>query len=115
MCLRVGADRTLQHRSICRLKRCLVCVELEEELHAVPTITCVMRWAPAELAAGLSDPEIIEAAKSDERFSIVLNSARRYTREHNPPSPCSAACCPEAAPTRARSRSRTATCPRRRG
>ncbi|MFC8370050.1 phospholipase D family protein [Streptomyces sp. NPDC057239] len=48
----------------------------EETIAAVPTsvqkITCVTRWTPAEIAAGVSDPEIIEAAQSDERISIAL-------------------------------------------
>ncbi|MCT7351633.1 phospholipase D family protein [Streptomyces sp. 15-116A] len=48
----------------------------EETISAVPSsvqkITCVTRWTPAEVAAGVSDPEIIEAAQSDERISIAL-------------------------------------------
>lgn len=48
----------------------------EEIIVAVPSsvqkITCVTRWTPAEVAAGVSDPEIIEAAQSDERISIAL-------------------------------------------
>jgi hypothetical protein len=48
----------------------------EETIAAVPSavqkITCVTRWTPAEVAAGVSDPEIIEAAQSDERISIAL-------------------------------------------
>ncbi|MFC8567381.1 phospholipase D family protein [Streptomyces sp. NPDC057245] len=48
----------------------------EEIIAAVPSsaqkITCVTRWTPAEVAAGVSDPEIIEAAQSDERISIAL-------------------------------------------
>ncbi|MFB6750591.1 phospholipase D family protein [Streptomyces sp. NPDC056353] len=39
---------------------------------SVQKITCVTRWTPAEVAAGVSDPEIIEAAQSDERISIAL-------------------------------------------
>ena len=71
MCLRVGAVRTPQHRSICRLKRCLVCVELEEELNAPEDHVC-HALGPGGASAGVSDPEIIEAAKSDERISIAL-------------------------------------------
>jgi hypothetical protein len=48
----------------------------EETIAAVPSsvqkITCVTRWTPAEVAAGVSDPEIIEAAQTDERISIAL-------------------------------------------
>lgn len=48
----------------------------EETIAVVPSsvqkITCVTRWTPAEVAAGVSDPEIIEAAQSDERISIAL-------------------------------------------
>ncbi|NJP53883.1 hypothetical protein HCJ93_28405 [Streptomyces sp. SBST2-5] len=48
----------------------------EEIIAAVPSsvqrITCVTRWTPAEVAAGVSDPEIVEAAQSDERISIAL-------------------------------------------
>ncbi|OKJ72392.1 hypothetical protein AMK30_20690 [Streptomyces sp. CB02460] len=48
----------------------------EETIAAVPSsvqkITCVTRWTPAEVAAGVSDPEIIEAAESDDRLSIAL-------------------------------------------
>ncbi|MEW1550178.1 phospholipase D family protein [Streptomyces tsukubensis] len=39
---------------------------------SVQKITCVTRWTPAEVAAGVSDPEIIEAAQSDPRISIAL-------------------------------------------
>ncbi|WP_435595560.1 phospholipase D family protein [Streptomyces albogriseolus] len=48
----------------------------EETITTVPSavrkITCVTRWAPAEVAAGVSDPEIIEVAQSDDRISIAL-------------------------------------------
>ncbi|MGW2501945.1 phospholipase D family protein [Streptomyces sp. NPDC001588] len=48
----------------------------EETIASVPSsvqkITCVTRWTPAEVAAGVSDPEIIEATQSDERISIAL-------------------------------------------
>ncbi|KOG64215.1 hypothetical protein ADK76_09920 [Streptomyces griseoflavus] len=48
----------------------------EETIAAVPSsvrkITCFTRWTPAEVAAGVSDPEIIEAAESDDRISIAL-------------------------------------------
>ncbi|MDX2966563.1 phospholipase D family protein [Streptomyces acidiscabies] len=48
----------------------------EETLASVPTsvekIECVTRWTPAEVAAGVSDPEIIEAAERDERVQISL-------------------------------------------
>ncbi|MFC9131411.1 phospholipase D family protein [Streptomyces sp. NPDC057099] len=43
---------------------------------SVPTsvhkIRCVTRWTPAEVAAGVSDPEIIQVAQADERVSITL-------------------------------------------
>lgn len=48
----------------------------EEAVALVPSsvqkISCVTRWAPAEVAAGVSDPEIIELAQSDKRISIAL-------------------------------------------
>jgi hypothetical protein len=48
----------------------------EELVAAVPIsvskISCVTRWTPAEVAAGVSDPEIIEAVGKDERVSIGL-------------------------------------------
>ncbi|MFI6434479.1 phospholipase D family protein [Streptomyces sp. NPDC050759] len=48
----------------------------EETIASVPSsvqkVTCVTRWTPAEVAAGVSDPEIIEVAQSDERISIAL-------------------------------------------
>ncbi|MFD8590820.1 phospholipase D family protein [Streptomyces sp. NPDC059637] len=48
----------------------------EETIAAVPSsvrkISCVTRWTPAEVAAGVSDPEIMEAAQSDERLSVAL-------------------------------------------
>lgn len=48
----------------------------EELLAAVPSsvmkIACVTRWTPAEVAAGVSDPEIIETVGKDERVSIAL-------------------------------------------
>ncbi|KUM99293.1 hypothetical protein AQI95_39265 [Streptomyces yokosukanensis] len=48
----------------------------DETIAVVPSsvqkITCVTRWTPAEVAAGVSDPEIIEAAQSDDRISIAL-------------------------------------------
>jgi hypothetical protein len=39
---------------------------------AVENITCVTRWIPEEIAAGVSDPEIIELAAEDERLHIAL-------------------------------------------
>ncbi|MFD5898556.1 phospholipase D family protein [Streptomyces sp. NPDC060366] len=48
----------------------------EEAVASVPAsvqkIECVTRWTPAEVAAGVSDPEIIEVAQSDARVSITL-------------------------------------------
>ena len=45
-------------------------------LAAVPTsvqrIRCVTRWSVAEVAAGVSDPEIAEIAEADGRASILL-------------------------------------------
>ncbi|WP_160051751.1 phospholipase D family protein [Nocardiopsis sp. FR26] len=45
-------------------------------LSAVPTsvaeIRCTTRWMPDEVAAGVSDPEIIELAAADDRLSIAL-------------------------------------------
>lgn len=39
---------------------------------SVRKIACVTRWTPAEVAAGVSDPEIIELIENDERVSIAL-------------------------------------------
>jgi hypothetical protein len=48
----------------------------EEALAAVPAsvekIDCVTRWSPAEVAAGVSDPEIIETAQADSRIRVRL-------------------------------------------
>lgn len=46
-----------------------------EELLAATTaseILCVTRWSAIEVAAGVSDPEIIEAAAADGRVTILL-------------------------------------------
>ncbi|WP_031168022.1 phospholipase D family protein [Streptosporangium roseum] len=39
---------------------------------SVERIHCVTRWIPAEVAAGVSDPEIIELTASDERVHVSL-------------------------------------------
>ncbi|MCX4640193.1 phospholipase D family protein [Streptomyces platensis] len=39
---------------------------------SVERIHCVTRWTPAEVAAGVSDPEIMELAESDERVRVSL-------------------------------------------
>ena len=46
----------------------------EDLLAATPVaeIVCVTRWSPIEVAAGVSDPEIIEAAATDGRTTILL-------------------------------------------
>lgn len=48
----------------------------EAALAAVPTsverIHCVTRWTPAEVAAGVSDPEIMELAENDKRVHVDL-------------------------------------------
>lgn len=48
----------------------------EEAVATVPAcvekIECVTRWAPAEVAAGVSDPEIIEVAQANDRVRIAL-------------------------------------------
>lgn len=48
----------------------------EEIIAAVPAsvnrIDCFTRWTPAEVAAGVSDPEIIERAEADARLRIAL-------------------------------------------
>ncbi|MFJ9592405.1 phospholipase D family protein [Streptomyces virginiae] len=48
----------------------------EAAVAAVPAsvehIRCVTRWTPAEVAAGVSDPEIIEISESDKRVRIDL-------------------------------------------
>lgn len=45
-------------------------------LSALPTtvedIECITRWVPEEVAAGVSDPEIIELAEEDKRLRIAL-------------------------------------------
>ncbi|WP_433577885.1 phospholipase D family protein [Nocardia brasiliensis] len=49
---------------------------LEGTLAAAPAsveaIQCITRWTPEEVAAGVSDPEIIELAGNDKRLSIRL-------------------------------------------
>lgn len=51
----------------------------ESVLAAVPEsvrqIDCVTRWTPAEVAAGVSDPEIWDVAEKDERVRIRLCSS----------------------------------------
>lgn len=48
----------------------------EKLLAVIPTsverIDCVTRWAPAEVAAGVSDPEILDIANEDPRVHIAL-------------------------------------------
>nr|WP_239070562.1 MULTISPECIES: phospholipase D family protein [unclassified Streptomyces] len=39
---------------------------------SVETIRCVTRWTPAEVAAGVSDPEIMEVAERDKRVRVML-------------------------------------------
>jgi hypothetical protein len=39
---------------------------------SVGKIDCVTRWSPAEVAAGVSDPEIIETARADQRVRLRL-------------------------------------------
>ncbi|MGY2025885.1 phospholipase D family protein [Nocardia gipuzkoensis] len=39
---------------------------------SVEAIKCVTRWVPKEVAAGVSDPEIIELAENDQRLRIRL-------------------------------------------
>lgn len=45
---------------------------LAEVPASVRSIDCVTRWSPAEVAAGVSDPEIIETAQADQRVCIRL-------------------------------------------
>lgn len=49
---------------------------LAATLSALPTtvddIECITRWIPDEVAAGVSDPEIIELAEKDKRLRIAL-------------------------------------------
>lgn len=42
---------------------------------SVRHIDCVTRWTPAEVAAGVSDPEIWDVAGKDERVQIMLCSS----------------------------------------
>ncbi|PRX97905.1 phospholipase D family protein [Allonocardiopsis opalescens] len=48
----------------------------EAALHCVSTdvaeIRCITRWVPSEIAAGVSDPEIIQLAANDPRIQIHL-------------------------------------------
>ncbi|MFF4215319.1 phospholipase D family protein [Streptomyces nondiastaticus] len=48
----------------------------EAALAVMPTsverIRCVTRWTPAEVAAGVSDPEIMELAENDKRVHVDL-------------------------------------------
>ncbi|MFF1558196.1 phospholipase D family protein [Streptomyces sp. NPDC058279] len=39
---------------------------------SVERIRCVTRWTPAEVAAGVSDPEIMEVTQSDKRIQVHL-------------------------------------------
>nr|WP_046773354.1 phospholipase D family protein [Streptomyces caniscabiei] len=49
---------------------------LASALSALPAtvddIECITRWVPEEVAAGVSDPEIIELAEEDKRLRIAL-------------------------------------------
>ncbi|MFE2426841.1 phospholipase D family protein [Streptomyces sp. NPDC059373] len=52
---------------------------------SVEEIRCVTRWSVAEVAAGVSDPEIAEIAEADGRARIVLSHnlhAKLYIADH---------------------------------
>ncbi|MEV7508244.1 phospholipase D family protein [Streptomyces sp. NPDC091201] len=42
---------------------------------SVERVRCVTRWTPAEVAAGVSDPEIMELTESDKRVQVDLCAA----------------------------------------
>lgn len=54
------------------IKRDVLAATLAVVPDVVDSIKCVTRWVPEEVAAGVSDPEIIELAAEDKRLHIAL-------------------------------------------
>ncbi|MEV6221749.1 phospholipase D family protein [Nocardia fluminea] len=54
------------------IKREVLAATLAAIPDTVANIKCVTRWVPEEVAAGVSDPEIIELASEDDRLHISL-------------------------------------------
>ncbi|WP_431897578.1 phospholipase D family protein [Nonomuraea sp. bgisy101] len=54
------------------IKREVLAAALSAVPASVESIECITRWVPEEVAAGVSDPEIIELAEDDKRLRIAL-------------------------------------------
>ncbi|MFJ9731960.1 phospholipase D family protein [Streptomyces sp. NPDC101171] len=54
------------------IKRGILAAVLSALPATVQDIECITRWVPEEVAAGVSDPEIIELAEEDKRLRIAL-------------------------------------------
>ncbi|MEV5329011.1 phospholipase D family protein [Nonomuraea sp. NPDC052634] len=54
------------------IKREVLIAALSAVPASVESIECTTRWVPEEVAAGVSDPEIIELAENDKRLRIAL-------------------------------------------
>ncbi|WP_081639867.1 phospholipase D family protein [Actinomadura flavalba] len=54
------------------IKRDVLAAIISTAPSTVTRIECITRWTPEEVAAGVSDPEIIELTEGDERLHIVL-------------------------------------------
>ncbi|WP_052770385.1 phospholipase D family protein [Streptomyces sp. CNQ-509] len=54
------------------IKREVLAAALSAFPATVEDIKCITRWVPEEVAAGVSDPEIIELAEADKRLRIAL-------------------------------------------
>ncbi|MFI9014478.1 phospholipase D family protein [Streptomyces griseus] len=57
------------------IKREVLAATLSTLPATVEDIECITRWVPEEVAAGVSDPEIIELAEDDKRLRIALCSS----------------------------------------
>ncbi|MEE1748720.1 phospholipase D family protein [Streptomyces sp. JV184] len=57
------------------IKREILAATLSALPATVEDIECITRWVPEEVAAGVSDPEIIELAEEDKRLRIALCSS----------------------------------------
>ncbi|MFJ8091728.1 phospholipase D family protein [Streptomyces griseofuscus] len=54
------------------IKREVLAAALSAVPDSVETIDCITRWIPEEVAAGVSDPEIIALAEDDKRLRVAL-------------------------------------------
>ncbi|MGW4967255.1 phospholipase D family protein [Nonomuraea sp. NPDC004186] len=54
------------------IKREVLAAVLSAVPSSVESVECITRWVPEEVAAGVSDPEIIELAEDDKRLRIAL-------------------------------------------